>query len=132
MAEKRKKHGALDGAALRLVANRPDPDDNEPFHPVDADGHVVCFSTEGILGKNDTNTVFLAEVILPNGVAPREAASVLRKLADRVERHGAGLLNLPVGAMGEFDADGNPEGSILSIQWSDYDEDGRLKVPPIE
>src|SRR5262249_143081 len=129
------KNMATADAALRLVASRPDPDDDEPMYPVDADGRVVTYWTDPYRspGSNSNTGITLQAVaILPNGLDARAAAATLRRLAGLVGRHGADLLNLPNGPLGHFDAEGNPQRSFMSADWSDYDEDGRPKFPEIE
>lgn len=70
---------------------------------VDADGHEVCFEMGPMPGDA------LAWATLRRAVSPRAAAALLRKLAALLERHGGRLLNLPRGAEGAFDGEGQPE-----------------------
>lgn len=51
----------------------------------------------------------LSWATLRRGVSPRAAAALLRKLAALLERHGGKLLNLPRGAEGAFNGEGQPE-----------------------
>jgi hypothetical protein len=70
---------------------------------VDADGHEVCFEMAPMPGDA------VAWVTLRRGVSPGAAAALLHKLATLLERHGGRLLNLPRGAEGAFDGEGQPE-----------------------
>jgi hypothetical protein len=129
-----RKNWAMADAALQLEVRRVDPEDQDESRAVDDDGHVIEYETvrrPDPLANAKHPEPLVVEVVIPNGVDAREAASLLRKLADLVERHGGELLNLPVGASGDFDPAGNPVKDVLSFDWSDYDEDGRLKLPEV-
>src|SRR5690349_12402007 len=69
---------------------------------VDADGHFVSYLMAPMPREA------LCQVSIPRGLDVNTAATVLRKLADRIERHGAELLTLERDQLGHFDADGTP------------------------
>jgi len=100
----------------------PRPIDDDEY--LDADGHDLQFEMAPMPGEA------ICWLAVRRGMAPREAAKLLRKIADHLENHGAILLNLKRGECGEFDANGEPLKSLLSL---DYDESGNeLQIPEIE
>jgi hypothetical protein len=89
----------------------------------DTDQLIMSYRMEQMAGQS------LVDVCLRRGMAPQFAAGLLRALADRVERHGGILLNLPDGDMGYFDDTGNPESDPLQ---PDRDDNGDIIFPDIE
>ncbi len=69
---------------------------------VDKDGHVILYEMDPMPGEA------LVKCVIRQGMAPSYAAKILRKLAFLIERNGLELLNLPVGALGDFDNNGHP------------------------
>lgn len=88
----------------------------------DQDGHALTYRVGTWPGQE------LAAVSLRQGMDPRAAAGLLRKLADLVERHGNVLLNAGEGCEGEF-IDGEPQRDLLQVE---YGDDGDIVMPEIE
>jgi hypothetical protein len=107
------------GLYLTVKAGRAPP---LPFCAADADGHATTFSMDALYGAA------LAEVALRRGLAAAEAAAILRKLADRIERYGGELLTLTRGNDGRFSRFGEPE--LTMLQGDDGAGDDPGAAPP--
>ena len=68
----------------------------------DDDGHFISYMSGPISRE------VACHVKLSRTLEPQEAANLLRKLADRIELHGAQLLTLRPDQLGHFDAKGEP------------------------
>jgi hypothetical protein len=90
---------------------------------IDSDGHRTTYEMVPMPGDH------LLGIAIRRGVSPRTAAELLRKLADRLERFGGELLNMPRGGEGSFNARGEPEASPMQLPRG---ENGDLIVPDVE
>jgi len=90
---------------------------------LDHDGHNISYEMSPMPGED------LVVLTIRRGMATTAAASLLRKLADLLERHGGTLLNMPRGGEGFFDSTGEMVADPLQVK---YDENGDIIVPDIE
>ena len=100
---------------LDLTVFHLDPEISEGQRDVndgdsDADGHFISYMIAP-MARNMT-----CRVILCCGMDHEEAATVLRKLAERVEQHGPQLLKLDSGRLGHFDSKGAPVDDSESLE----------------
>jgi hypothetical protein len=105
---------------LDLTVFRLDPEIAEGQRDVndaDADGHFISYMIAP-MARNMT-----CRVTLCCGMDHEEAATVLRKLADRIEQHGPQLLNLDSVRLGHFDSKGVPVDDSNSLEPSEHDDD---------
>jgi hypothetical protein len=114
---------------LDMTVFRPDPEIGEGQRDVndaDTDGHFISY----LIAPMARNMA--CRVTLCCGMDHKEAATILRKLADRVEQHGPQLLNLDSGQLGHFDSNGAPVDDSESLEPHKQDDnattDENLKV----
>lgn len=69
---------------------------------VDPDGHFISY----LMAPMSREAI--CQVTIARGLDIAQAAGLLRKLADRMEQHGAELLTLEHDRFGHFDAQGTP------------------------
>lgn len=125
MARKRQpKPLGIDIGVLHPESAFSEKERGNGFQKVDGDGHYISFHVNPMRGEK------LCEITLRRGISHTEAANILRKLADRVERDRGELLNFPRGVCGWLNQDGVEVNEMLSLE---YDESGNdLKMPEIE
>ena len=88
---------------LTLTVHHPDSmiEDRAHFErDADSDGHFVAWHMTSMPKE------FLLDLQIRQGMAAPEAASILRKLADRIERDGTEFLAQPGGTSGEYNKEG--------------------------
>lgn len=85
----------------------------------DGDGHIFYGYMSTMPGE------FLADVQLRRGMSAGCAVSILRKIADRIERNGDALLNLTGSTSGAFDKDG----TFVNDGLGDDDDDCEERFP---
>jgi hypothetical protein len=73
----------------------------------DPDGHVLYGHMTDMMGER------LIELQIRRGMSAKAAARILRKLAERIELNGDGILNLTGGTSGLFSPGGKFEGDGL-------------------
>jgi hypothetical protein len=90
---------------------------------IDAEGHHTTYEMGPMAGD------YLLDLTIRRGVSARTAAALLRKLADRLERHGGALLSMPQGGEGFFNDRGEPEADPLPLP---RDENGDVIATDVE
>jgi hypothetical protein len=105
--------------ASRIPSTRDDLG-NAIYPELDADGDHVHFEMVPMSGDS------LLWLTVRRGISPPLAASSLRKIADLIDRHGDGLLQLMQGNEGSFSTTGDLISGPLRLA---YDENGDLVIP---
>lgn len=82
----------------------------------DADGHYMSVGMVPMRGQ------YLVELMIRRGMSATSAASILRKIADRIELNGDPLLNLIGSTSGQFMPDGRFKDDGLGNDDSDTPE----------
>jgi hypothetical protein len=90
------------------------------YPELDADGDHIHFEMVPMGGDS------LLWLTLRRGITPELAATSLRKIADLIDRHGQGLLNLLEGSEGSISAAGDIVSGPLRLT---YDENGDIVFP---
>lgn len=94
-------------AVINMVGYLPRPDGPEDTVPFDTDGHgIAAWAMFDFWLESDP----VLRVQIPQGADPRLMASMLRKMADMVEREGSRLCNLDYD--GEAHAHREPDGRV--------------------